>query len=522
MSQIDIIKENVQYEQLLRESSSSNVLKGEYLIKDSHPDVQKILGIDASTIITNKETLADKVMIEGQINYSLLYLSVDESEMARVNSVNLSEKFADYLDLNNEEHKILCDVECVIEHIQANIMNERKIAIDGVRTVKWQLYKLGEFEFVKDIEGKADIQVQKKSEEINKTIGEKEIELLGKSIIKVTMDKPEIDDILKCSMNLHKKEIKLGDGKIYFGCYCKVEVLYKGRDTDDIVLLQDDVYLSKEEELVGVSSDMISSNQVDIVNYDYIVAPDDLGENRMISVEFLARGLVKVLSKEMIELIKDAYSPSSEMELIKNSYDIGLVHGIVSTDIMLKDNLYPKNEKEKVGSIVLSYGSPIITDKIIENDRIKVEGMLKVSALYRTTDENMQINMCDGEIPFSTIVDLKGTKPHMNAIVQVHLETLDSTVEANTIAVRATLSLSVKLSYKVNREWIVDVVQVRDEPKVKNASVTIYFVNKGDTLWSLAKKYGTTMDVLIKINELDDPDTLNVGQKLIIPGRAIL
>lgn len=522
MSQIDIIKENVQYEQLLRESSSSNVLKGEYLIKDSHPDVQKILGIDASTTITNKETLADKVMIEGQINYSVLYLSVDESEVVRVNSVNLNEKFADYFDLNNEEHKVLCDVECVIEHIQANIMNERKIAIDGVRTVKWQLYKLGEFEFVKDIEGKEDIQIQKKSEEINKTIGEKEIELLGKSMIKVTMDKPEIDDILKCSMNLHKKEIKLGEGKIYFGCYCKVEVLYKGRDTEDIVLLQDDVYLSKEEELVGASSEMITSNQIDIANYDYMVTPDDLGENRMISIEFLAKGVVKVLSKKMIELIKDAYSPSSEMELVKNSYDIGLVHGIISTDIMLKDNVYPKNEKEKIGAIVLSYGSPMITDKIVENDRVKVEGMLKVSALYKTTDENMQVNMCSGEVPFSTIIDLKGTKPEMNAIVNVHLESLDSTIEANTIAVRATLSLSVKLSYKVNREWIVDVVQVRDEPKVKAASVTIYFVNKGDTLWNLAKKYSTTMDNLIKINELDDPDTLNVGQKLIIPGRSIL
>jgi len=522
MSQIDVIKENVQFEQLLRESSSSNVLKGEYLIKDSHPDVQKILGIDVSTTITNKETLADKVMIEGQINYSVLYLSVDESETPRVNSVNLSEKFADYLDLNNEEHKILCDVECVIEHIQASIMNERKIAIDGVRNVKWQLYKLGEFEFVKDIEGKEDIQIQKKSEEINKTIGEKEIELLGKSIMKVTMDKPEIDEILKCSANLHKKEIKLAEGKIYFGCYCKVEVLYKGRDTEDIILLQDDVYLSKEEELVGATNEMMSSNQVDIANYDYMVEPDDLGENRIVNVEFLAKGLIKVLSKELIELIKDAYSPSSEMELVKNRQDIGLVHGIVNADVMLKDNIYPKSEKDKIGNVIVSYGFPMVTDKVVENDRIRIEGVLKVSTLYKTADDDMQINSSDGEIPFSTIVDSKGIKPEMSAIVQVHLETLDSTIEANTIAVRATLSLVVKLSYKINREWIVDVVQGRDEPKTKPVSVTIYFVNKGDTLWNLAKKYSTTVDTLIKINELDDPDTLNVGQKLIIPGRAIL
>ena len=42
-------------------------------------------------------------------------------------SIELSEseieKFADYLELTGIEHKVLCDVECVVEHIQANIMN---------------------------------------------------------------------------------------------------------------------------------------------------------------------------------------------------------------------------------------------------------------------------------------------------------------------------------------------------------------------------------------------------------------
>ena len=55
---------------------------------------------------------------------------------------------------------MICEVECVIEHIQASIMNERKIAIDGIRSTKWQLYKVEEFEFVKEIEGRDDIQVK--------------------------------------------------------------------------------------------------------------------------------------------------------------------------------------------------------------------------------------------------------------------------------------------------------------------------------------------------------------------------
>ena len=118
-----------------------------------------------------------------------------------------------------------------------------------------------------------------------------------------------------------------------------MEVLYKGKDTDDIILLNDDIYLSKEQELIGCNADMMAYNEVDIVNSDYIVTLDDLGENRIINVEFLAKGLVKVLSKEKIDLINDAYCPSQPIDLIKSNHDIGLIHGMVNTEVIIKDNI---------------------------------------------------------------------------------------------------------------------------------------------------------------------------------------
>ena len=36
----------------------------------------------------------------------------------------------------------------------------------------------------------------------------------------------------------------------------------------------------------------------------------------------------------------------------------------------------------------------------------------------------------------------------------------------------------------------------------------------------LAKKYNTTMDSLIKINELEGPEALTQGKKIIIPGKC--
>ena len=167
------------------------------------------------------------------------------------------------------------------------------------------------------------------------------------------------------------------------------------------------------------------------------------------------------------------------------------------------------------------YGCPVIADKTAEEDKVKIEGIIKVSALYKTADEGYKVDMCNGEIPFTSVLDIKGTKPDMNVIAKVQLESIDGTIEANTIAIRATLSVSVNVLYNVNKEWIVDVVQNKEEKKEKKSSVTIYVVNKGDTLWELAKKFNTTMDELIRVNDMENPDSINIGQRIIIPGRAI-
>lgn len=49
---------------------------------------------------------------------------------------------------------------------------------------------------------------------------------------------------------------------------------------------------------------------------------------------------------------------------------------------------------------------------------------------------------------------------------------------------------------------------------------TIHTVVKGDTLWSLAIKYGTSVDKLVTLNNIADKNFIVVGQKLIIDGTA--
>ena len=46
-----------------------------------------------------------------------------------------------------------------------------------------------------------------------------------------------------------------------------------------------------------------------------------------------------------------------------------------------------------------------------------------------------------------------------------------------------------------------------------------YIVQRGDTLFIIAQRYGTTVAALVAANNLSNPDRLSVGQQLIIPPR---
>lgn len=57
---------------------------------------------------------------------------------------------------------------------------------------------------------------------------------------------------------------------------------------------------------------------------------------------------------------------------------------------------------------------------------------------------------------------------------------------------------------------------------VQSGSV-MHVVNKGETLWSIGARYGVSVDQLIRLNELSDPDRLVIGQKLVIrEGEALI
>lgn len=56
-------------------------------------------------------------------------------------------------------------------------------------------------------------------------------------------------------------------------------------------------------------------------------------------------------------------------------------------------------------------------------------------------------------------------------------------------------------------------------PPTPPAGTDIYIVKNGDTLFKIAQSFNVSVDSIVKLNNLPDPDLIYPGQRLLIPKR---
>ena len=64
---------------------------------------------------------------------------------------------------------------------------------------------------------------------------------------------------------------------------------------------------------------------------------------------------------------------------------------------------------------------------------------------------------------------------------------------------------------------IIDSIEENNEREEQDYSIILYIVKKGDSLWKIAKQFGSTVDAIARVNGIEDRDVIYTGQKLYIP-----
>lgn len=518
---MELLKENIEFEKLVGENTANSMVKEEYIIPDSHPDIKDVIMVDVKPVVVSKEVLDDKVYVEGEINFNVIYLA-EFDEKHDVFNVIYPSKFAAYIEISGAKSAMDALVDSFIEHIECKIVNERKIAIEGVLKVRGEVYNNEQYDIVKGIANLENTQVLNSPLSIDKVHDNVEKDLQAKGHFIIGNDKPQIESIIKLEVLVHKKTVKVVDDKILFEGFANIKVLYKAKDSRELVSVEDDVIISDDAQSEGSSPFMNVISSFKVVTVEYDVKEDDLGEARIIDVEALIKATAKIISKNDIEAIEDAYSPNTNLNLVKKDRELSVVFGTGSVENIIKENIELGDENKAPANVLMTLGKAEIMDKKVIEDKVLLEGIIKAASIYENNEDKNYIACAEDEIPFNLSIDVPGAKVGMEASAKVNVETIDGTIEAKTIAIKALLAGEVVVKYSTHKEFIDDITISETENNNKKASVIIYVVQNGDTLWKIAKKYNTTLEKLVNINEINDTENLVPGEKIIIEGRAVI
>ena len=501
----DVSKEKLILNKLISEKQETIVVQGDMIVPDSKPDILSTLNTSGVVSIYKKEVQNGRVRIDGNVNVYIMYLA-DSSE-DKVRGLNTNLDFSENFVLSDCTQDMRAELEACIKNIECKVLNGRKVNIKVTLDTKMKVFASEETEIMCDLND-SNIQVLKPTHKINSLIGAGETKAYIKETINIDT-KDNLAEILKCNLRIINKDVKISYNKVLAKAEVELKIIYLTEE-NQIRVITCNLPVVGFIDMPNVTENSICDTHFQVKNI--IIKPNAV-EEHSIYVEIEMGICSECYEEKEINLIEDLYSTCCNLQFNKRRVTT-ISNKMRRTETL---NLNSKvNMPEIVGNELIDVDArPVITKMSKSNSKIMCEGELQLTFLC-SEDGQMQINSRNATLPFEMTLDNIGNAEKMEAMPSVEIQSSDCRVDGGVINCNADLRFDVGLHENRNLD-IIDEISEDEIEDPQDYSIIIYIVKKGDTLWDIAKRFRSTVDDIVRVNGLENPDKILEGEKLYIP-----
>lgn len=520
---LELLKEAFKVNNLLGEDTIQTVIDNDIIVPDTKPDIARVLLLDGDVFITGCDTGTDRVVTSGCIVCKILYISDDEQKSIKGIVSNIP--FSETSDIQNVRSGMKSRARALIEHMDYNLINGRKINVKAILSKNVRVYDEIEREISCDIAGIDNIQVLKESVVLNTFLGSNKVNFIIKEDLELSSSKPTIGEIVRNDVKISNKDFKVTDGKIFVNSDIGISTLYIADDEErSLQFMENELVFNQFVELEDVDENTIVDIDYELIDYKIDAVEDTDGELRLIRAEIALNIYANGVCQKTIEVLSDAYSPSSRIALERQQINIDELFSENRSQIVIRDTVALDECNPNVSEIFNVLCKYSVSESRIEDNKITIEGSVENNILYLANNEEQPVFCFKKEIPFTHEIEIKGIRSSMQYDFSLEVEHCNySMLTSEQVEIRNVLGVNTKVQSmktvpiinKANENLI-------DEKKqLSLPSVIVYITQPGDSLWKIAKKYGTTVDELMKINNLSENDILMPGQQILILKKAV-
>lgn len=515
---VELIKNPLKVCKIVGENVYSTVVEEDINVPDVNPDVYKILAPTATVLIKDCEVLSDKVLINGQVMINILYEA--DVEGKPMHSMDIAANLSQAIEIPGTRAKMREFVNAVVQHVECSIINSRKLNIRAILDLGCRVEELFDLELASDIRGLSDIQILREPCKMKQVVSyNKDIYNINENLV-VSPEKPPVQKILKTDFKAILKDDKITDGKVELSGVLGINVLYVAVDEfNSLNLLEFEVPFNQYIEVPAAERNMDCVTEVNPGQFYIEAVENEEGEKKLLTIEAVINVNTKVYKEAEEEAVVDAYSPSNVIEIGKEMVKMNEFVGKGRSNTVIKESISIRHGDPEIENVCYVNAIPVINETKILDDKVLVEGVLETDAIYMSSFSGEPMCSLQEQIPFRHFVDIPGLRLGMQCLTKCNVESLTfSPMNSQMIELRMVISVSADAYKQTDKKLVNKVEEVEgiaiDQSRIP--AVTIYLVQKGDTLWSIAKRYNTTVDALVRLNSIENPSRVAPGMQVMI------
>lgn len=503
---LETVNENLCVNKLIAAKKDIIMVEGDIIVPDSKPDILNTICTSGVVCIYKKEVLDEKVRIDGNINTYIMYFADDTQD--KVRGINTSLDFSEVIQVQNTQEGMEAVIQTKLKSIECKVINGRKVGIKATLEVDVKIYSKEEVEIINNIQNAEGIQMLKEDLRVNSLVGMGENKIYTKDNISID-NIDTLAEILKTDLSIVDRDVKVSYNKILAKAEARAKIMYLTED-NRVNSIESKIPIVGFIDIPNVTEENICDLDYEIKNM--IIKPNP-SEEHSIYIELEIGVSAIVYEEKQINLIQDLYSPCENLEFNKKKIT-------TITNKQTRKEIKQIREKIEVEGInnknIIDVDvNPVIEKQESSASRIVYTGNLEINFLL--SNQELQMDVRSAKIPFEYTVDGVDDAENTNSRLEMEVSNNDFIVQEGGVVTSNVDLVMNNDMYRSTNMNIMNEIQTNGEREAEDYSLILYIVKKGDTIWKIAKRYGSTIDDIVRTNGIEDANRINIGQKLFIP-----
>ena len=492
------------------EASAEQSLDIELNLPDYCSDIKRILKCLVIPGINSVQVAGERVSAQGEIVIRLIYVNESEKIDCYEHSADLSR----YIDVKNMPDNPSIQAEAKVEYVNCRAASQRRFIVGGNVSVSFKVMCPSETEVAC---GVSEPTVEVKKEKIKAigmtAIGEKTFDM--SETIALADDKMPIGRIIRNDANAKIESIKSVAGKILIKGELACDILYCA-DSDEMKTehLRHTMPISQIVEIANIDDEGNCSVDLSVRAVQISAKSDSSGANRLL--EFAAKVSAFVVSSKEneIEYITDCYCTKYEAKAeYQNVEFLRHIQTLEKRKSVTKTVDLSGQTVKEIIDISSQKNSCTLNG---EGEKLIGKANALFNILFIDSDDKLQFAQRNVDFDFESELSEKCEKLRCDPVMSI--EKVDSSRPGgDKIELKCDFSVSAQV-YSAETRRVLKNIEI-DESKCKPASdaaLTVYYAQKGENIWEIAKRYNTKISAVKDENSLT-ADVTDSEMMLMIP-----